>query len=92
MILTTQHQQTLLHAGFEDYAKPIVDAIDPQRKYITHTLYRDATLATEHYQCVKDMNRLNRPLEVSSAVVSSLFVYLKRCTMMPRWPRSTISA
>lgn len=41
-----------------------MDAIDPQRKYITHTLYRDATLATEHYQCVKDMNRLNRPLEV----------------------------
>ncbi len=54
----------LAHAGFEDYAKPIIDAIDPQREFIAHALYRDSTLVTEHYQCVKDMNRLNRPLEV----------------------------
>jgi RNA polymerase II subunit A small phosphatase-like protein len=65
---THTHTQYAPHTGFEDYAKPIIDAIDPTREFITHTLYRDSTLATEHYQCVKDMNRLSRPIEVCVCV------------------------
>uniref|UniRef100_A0A7S3VQV7 FCP1 homology domain-containing protein n=1 Tax=Dunaliella tertiolecta TaxID=3047 RepID=A0A7S3VQV7_DUNTE len=63
-------------AGFEDYAKPIIDAIDPKREFIMHTLYRDSTLATEHYQCVKDMNRLNRSLERTVLVDDTPLAFL----------------
>ncbi|KAF5830891.1 hypothetical protein DUNSADRAFT_13901 [Dunaliella salina] len=63
-------------AGFEDYAKPIIDAVDPKREFIMHTLYRDSTLATEHYQCVKDMNRLNRPLERTVLVDDTPLAFL----------------
>lgn len=31
---------------------------------ISACLYRDSTVPTEHYACVKDMGRINRPLEV----------------------------
>lgn len=84
-----------LHSGFEDYAKPIIDAIDPQREFIKHTLFRDSTLATEHYQCVKDMNRINRPLEVCFCVFMCMCLCaclvdigctvhgLVECTVMP---------
>ncbi|GAX76658.1 hypothetical protein CEUSTIGMA_g4104.t1 [Chlamydomonas eustigma] len=52
-------------AGLEDYARPIVDAIDPTGEHgrlFTSRIYREGTLKTEFYQCVKDMARVNRSL------------------------------
>ena len=49
-------------AGLREYAEPIVDAIDPSRGLVAARLYREATARSEHYQCVKDMARLGRPL------------------------------
>ncbi|KAG2489703.1 hypothetical protein HYH03_011810 [Edaphochlamys debaryana] len=49
-------------AGLEDYAKPIVEAIDPQGRFFAHAIYREGTLRTDFYQCVKDLSRLNRSL------------------------------
>ena len=37
-------------AGLEDYARPIVDAIDPTGRYFSQRIYRDGTLKTEYYQ------------------------------------------
>jgi len=50
-------------AGLEDYASPIIDAIDPHNRLFTQRIYREGTLRTEHYQCVKDMARVNRDLK-----------------------------
>lgn len=49
-------------AGLEDYAKPIVDALDPTGELFAARIYREGTLRTDYYQCVKDMARLNRSL------------------------------
>ncbi|MEW5298482.1 MAG: hypothetical protein WDW36_001600 [Sanguina aurantia] len=49
-------------AGLEDYAKPIIDAIDPANAFFAGRIYREGTIRTEYYQCVKDMGRVNRDL------------------------------
>ncbi|KXZ54403.1 hypothetical protein GPECTOR_5g59 [Gonium pectorale] len=49
-------------AGLEDYAAPIIDAIDPRGELFAHRIYREGTLRTDYYQCVKDMARLHRDL------------------------------
>lgn len=59
-----QHAEVVLFtAGLEDYAKPICDEIE--RRYgsvFHHRLYRDATVTSSVYPCVKDMSRLGRQL------------------------------
>jgi hypothetical protein len=47
--------------GLEEYAAPIIDAIDPTGSLIAHRLYRDATTWSDHYSCVKDLARTGRP-------------------------------
>jgi hypothetical protein len=47
-------------AGLEDYARPIVEAIDPQGSVFSACIFREGTVRTEHYQCVKDMQDLGR--------------------------------
>jgi hypothetical protein len=49
-------------AGLEEYAAPIIDAIDPTGKLIAGRLYRPACKRTPHHQCVKDLGMLGRPL------------------------------
>ena len=46
--------------GLEDYAKPIIDALDPHGAFFTQRIYREGTVKTDYYQCVKDMARINR--------------------------------
>lgn len=50
------------NAGLEEYAAPIIDAIDPTGKLIAGRLYRPACKRTKHHQCVKDLCMLGRPL------------------------------
>ncbi|GBF88218.1 CTD small phosphatase [Raphidocelis subcapitata] len=59
--LTAFAEVVVFTAGLEEYAAPIVDAIDPSGALISHRLYRDATARSDHYSCVKDMRRLGRP-------------------------------
>ncbi len=47
-----------LPAGLEDYASPIIDAIDPTRRLFTSRIYREGTLRTEHYQVRAGWNPL----------------------------------
>jgi RNA polymerase II subunit A small phosphatase-like protein len=49
-------------AGLEEYAAPIIDAIDPDNKFIAGRLYRPACTRTAHHQCIKDLHLLGRPL------------------------------
>lgn len=42
-----------VRAGLEDYARPIIDAIDPSGKLLAGRIYREGTLRTDYYQCVK---------------------------------------
>mmetsp|Transcript_3464 Transcript_3464/g.8628 ORF Transcript_3464/g.8628 Transcript_3464/m.8628 type:complete len:537 (-) Transcript_3464:985-2595(-) len=62
-------------AGLEDYAGPIIDAIDP-RRHITTRIYREGCIKTEYYQCVKDMARLNRDLSRTVLVDDTPLAFL----------------
>ena len=37
-------------AGLEDYARPIIDALDPDNKLFAHRIYREGCVKTEYYQ------------------------------------------
>ncbi|KAG2422865.1 hypothetical protein HXX76_015697 [Chlamydomonas incerta] len=63
-------------AGLEDYAKPIIDAIDPTGRLFAHRIYREGTLRTDYYQCVKDMARLNRDLRRTVLVDDTPLAFL----------------
>lgn len=63
-------------AGLEDYAKPIIDAIDPHGRFFVDRIYREGTLRTEYYQCVKDMARVNRSLERTVLVDDTPLAFL----------------
>lgn len=54
----------LFTAGLEDYAKPIVDALDHNYDYCFQgrRLYRPATVACDLYPCIKDLSLLGRDL------------------------------
>lgn len=49
-------------AGLEEYAAPIIEAIDPTGTLISDCLYRPACTRTAHHQCIKDLVNLGRPL------------------------------
>ncbi|EFJ42365.1 hypothetical protein VOLCADRAFT_36131, partial [Volvox carteri f. nagariensis] len=63
-------------AGLEDYAKPIIDALDPSGKLFAHRIYREGTLRTEFYQCVKDMARVGRDLAKTVLVDDTPLAFL----------------
>lgn len=68
----------LFTAGLEDYARPIVEAIDPDGVLFTACLYRPATIESKYYQCVKDMSRLGRPLARTVLVDDTPLAFLNQ--------------
>ncbi|KAL6760448.1 hypothetical protein V8C86DRAFT_1786156 [Haematococcus lacustris] len=71
-------------AGLEDYAKPIIDAIDPTNSLFAGRIYREGTLRTEYYQCVKDMARVNRDLTRTVLVDDTPLAFLHQpCNGIP---------
>lgn len=63
-------------AGLEDYARPIVDAIDPAGAFFAHRIYREGTTRTDYYQCVKDMARVGRDLRRTVLVDDTPLAFL----------------
>jgi RNA polymerase II subunit A small phosphatase-like protein len=71
-----QRNQTLNPAGLQEYAAPIIDAIDPGSKYVAARVYREGTTRTDHYQCVKDMRRVGRALSRTVLVDDTPLAFL----------------
>ncbi|KIZ04779.1 hypothetical protein MNEG_3173 [Monoraphidium neglectum] len=63
-------------AGLQEYAAPIIDAIDPGSKYVAARVYREGTTRTDHYQCVKDMRRVGRALSRTVLVDDTPLAFL----------------
>lgn len=63
-------------AGLEEYAKPIIDAIDPDDRYFSGRIYREGTVKTEFYQCVKDMSVVGRDLRRTVLVDDTPLAFL----------------
>ena len=68
----------LFTAGLEDYAKPIVGALDPDGTLFTACLYRPATVESKYYQCVKDLSRLGRNLARTVLVDDTPLAFLNQ--------------
>eukprot|EP00879_Flechtneria_rotunda_P017109 GHRR01017917.1.p1 GENE.GHRR01017917.1~~GHRR01017917.1.p1 ORF type:complete len:680 (+),score=301.19 GHRR01017917.1:498-2537(+) len=60
--LASMAEVVVFTAGLEEYAAPIIDAIDPDKNLILDRLYRPACMRTQHHQCIKDLALLGRPL------------------------------
>ena len=74
--LCTFAEVIVFTAGLEDYAKPIVDAIDPHGRFFSDRIYRTGCVNTEYYQCVKDMARVNRSLQRTVLVDDTPLAFL----------------
>lgn len=52
----------LFTAGDPEYAAPLVAQLDPEGKYFSYCLFREATVATPQHMHVKDLLRLGRDM------------------------------
>lgn len=70
----------LFTAGLEDYAKPIVDALDHNYKccFQERRLYRPATVACDLYPCIKDLSLLGRDLSRTVLVDDTPLAFLNQ--------------
>jgi Dullard-like phosphatase family protein len=72
----SQHYELVAYtAGLEDYARPVLDALDPQNKYFRHRLYRDSCLFARGYY-LKDLAKIGRPLGRIVLVDNNAFCFL----------------
>mmetsp|Transcript_23934 Transcript_23934/g.42187 ORF Transcript_23934/g.42187 Transcript_23934/m.42187 type:complete len:313 (-) Transcript_23934:96-1034(-) len=62
-------------AGLEEYAKPLLDFLDPKGTIFRHRLYRDSCLFMRGYY-LKDLQRINRPLSRCVLVDNNAFCFL----------------
>eukprot|EP01026_Neomeris_dumetosa_P014114 TRINITY_DN1505_c0_g1_i7.p1 TRINITY_DN1505_c0_g1~~TRINITY_DN1505_c0_g1_i7.p1 ORF type:complete len:768 (+),score=127.00 TRINITY_DN1505_c0_g1_i7:156-2459(+) len=63
-------------AGLEDYAKPIIDGIDPDDRWVQGRIYRDGTVWSDSYPCVKDLSRLGREISTTLLVDDTPLAFL----------------
>ena len=56
-------------SGVQSYAEPLLDILDPERRFFSHRLYRDSCLRVPSQSrpgmafLMKDLTSLGRPLE-----------------------------
>lgn len=62
-------------AALEEYAKPLLDWLDPTGTIFTHRLYRDSCLFMRGYY-VKDLQKVNRSLKRTVLVDNNAFCFL----------------
>lgn len=65
----------LFTAGLEDYAKPLVDKIDPENRFGLR-LYRPSTVSTQYRDHVKDLSCLSKDLSRTVLVDNNPFSFL----------------
>lgn len=70
----------LFTAGLEDYARPIVDALDQNYKgsFQGRRLYRPATVSCDLYPCIKDLSKLGRDLRRTVLIDDTPLAFLNQ--------------
>uniref|UniRef100_A0A7S1X6P0 Protein-serine/threonine phosphatase n=1 Tax=Tetraselmis chuii TaxID=63592 RepID=A0A7S1X6P0_9CHLO len=66
----------LFTAGLPDYAAPIIAHLDPKGTIFSGCLFRQATVKSEHYSCVKDLSHLGRDLRKTVLVDDTPLAFL----------------
>ena len=70
-----QYELIAYTAGLEDYARPVLDALDPHNKYFRHRLYRDSCLFARGYY-LKDLAKMSRAMGRVVLVDNNAFCFL----------------
>jgi len=73
--IKTRYEVVAYTAGLEEYAKPLLDWLDPDGTVFRHRLYRDSCLFIRGYY-VKDLQKLNRSLNRIVLVDNNAFCFL----------------
>ncbi|KAL0039408.1 hypothetical protein WJX79_007128 [Trebouxia sp. C0005] len=78
--LSTFAEIVLFTAGLEDYARPIVDALDHNYRFCFQgrRLYRPATVSCDLYPCIKDLSRLGRDLKRTVLIDDTPLAFLNQ--------------
>ncbi len=80
MLLMGRAEIVLFTAGLEDYARPIVDALDHNYRFCFQgrRLYRPATVSCDLYPCIKDLSRLGRDLKRTVLIDDTPLAFLNQ--------------
>jgi len=74
-IASEKYELIAYTAAVEEYAKPLIDKLDPENKYFRHRLYRTHCISTNgHY--VKDLRFVNRRLNRVVLVDNNAYCFL----------------
>lgn len=73
--VSDRYETVAYTAGLEEYAKPLLDWLDPHGTIFRHRLYRDSCLFIRGYY-VKDLQKLNRSLDRTVLVDNNAFCFL----------------
>lgn len=74
--LMSERYETIAYtAALEEYAKPLLDWLDPNGTIFRHRLYRDSCLFIRGYY-VKDLQKVNRSLKRAVLVDNNAFCFL----------------
>ena len=74
--LSSFAEVVLFTAGLPEYADPIIQHLDPDNQIFSHRLFREATVKSDHYPCVKDLSRLGRDLSRTVLVDDTPLAFL----------------
>ena len=78
--LSSFAEVVLFTAGLPEYADPIIQHLDPDGRIFRHRLFREATVKSDHYPCVKDLSRLGRDLSRTVLVDDTPLAFLNQPT------------
>jgi CTD small phosphatase-like protein 2 len=79
-VLSQHFELIVFTASHKGYADKVIDLLDPERKYITHRLFRDHCFKTKQGVYVKDLRILNRSLEKMVLVDNAMYSFALQLT------------
>lgn len=74
-VLSVHFELIVFTASHKGYADKVIDLLDPERKFISHRLFRDHCFKTKQGVYVKDLRILNRSLERIVLVDNAMYSF-----------------
>jgi Dullard-like phosphatase family protein len=74
-LVAARYEPVVYTAGLEEYAKPLLDWLDPEGKIFRARLYRDSCVFAKGYY-VKDLSKIGRDLQRTVLVDNNAFCFL----------------
>lgn len=79
-MLASHFELVIFTASHKGYADKVIDLLDPDRKYISHRLFREHCFKTKQGVYIKDLRILNRCLEKVVLVDNAMYSFALQLT------------